>query len=309
MMTSYRIVSLLLVCLSVARGIILPPTTLAQTGPITVAYLSATDHPADLTSLDIYPTIDDHAPVVIYVHGGGWQNGDKSQVAAMPATFNDAGIVFVSVNYRLSPAIEFPVQAEDVGAAIGWVHQNIAAYGGDPTQLFLMGHSAGAHLVALVATDARYLEPYHLQPSDLSGVIPLDSQAYDLTALADARGGSLPAGTYVPVFGDDPAFWAFASPITYVTDDGLYPPFLLPYNSGGVNSRAAINEDFAVALRRAGGNADTVPIPLTHSQFVRDFGTLDNPVAPAVLEFIEAILADTTNGLFSNGGGLVATLQ
>lgn len=264
----------------------------AQSGPITVAYYMAQNGDVELTSLDIYGTNVEQAPVVIYVHGGGWQNGDKSQVAAMPNVFNDAGMVYISVNYRLSPAVDFPKQAEDVAAAIGWVHNNIHDYGGDPERLFLMGHSAGAHLVALVATDPRYLQPYDLTPSDLAGVIALDTQAYDLVALADSSGGTLPDGTYAPVFGDDPTFWAFASPITYVTPDGDFPPFFLPYNRGGRASRIAINEAFAAALREVGGSAETFPVRQNHAQFVRDFGALDDPVAPAVLQFLEQVLSD-----------------
>jgi acetyl esterase/lipase len=202
----------------------------------------------------------------------------------MPDVFRQAGYILVSINYRLSPAVDFPTQAEDVAAAVAWVRANIADYGGDPTRLYLMGHSAGAHLVALIGTDARYLAAHNRLPTDLSGVIGLDTQAYDLTALAEARSGRLP-DVFAEVFGQERDFWAFASSITYVTEGAVLPPFLLPYNSRGLRSRADINEALAAALRGVDAVAYTLPVERTHPQFVREFGAADDPVASAVLAF------------------------
>ena len=98
-------------------------------------------------SLDIYPTSQPNAPVMIYVHGGGWRRGNKSNVDAKPAAFNQHGFAFISMDYRLIPEVDIAEQVGDVTAAIAWVKSNIARYGGDPNRIFLMGHSAGAHLV------------------------------------------------------------------------------------------------------------------------------------------------------------------
>ena len=95
---------------------------------------------------------------MIWVHGGAWQIGDKAQVQAKPKAFNERGYVLVSVNYRFHPAVTYKEQAGDIAQAIRWVNDHAREHGGDPGRVFLMGHSAGAHLAALVGTDGRYLE-------------------------------------------------------------------------------------------------------------------------------------------------------
>jgi acetyl esterase/lipase len=109
--------------------------------------------------LDIHSPQDaKNLPVVFWIHGGGWQTGDKSQVQIKPKAFNDKGFVFVSTNYRLLPEVDMGTIIRDVAKAIRWTHDHIAEHGGDPTRLFVMGHSAGAQLAAIVCTDDRYLK-------------------------------------------------------------------------------------------------------------------------------------------------------
>lgn len=128
--------------------------------------------PDALQKLDIYaPAQAKKAPTVIFVHGGEWTKHDKKTVHYKPKAFNDMGVIFVSTNYRLSPQDAHPAQVSDVAAAVAWVHNNIARYGGDPDNIFIMGHSAGCHLVTLVSLDPRYLKAVGLQPSNLRGVI------------------------------------------------------------------------------------------------------------------------------------------
>jgi acetyl esterase/lipase len=254
-----------------------------------------------LLSLDIYVPHDaEDRPVVVYVHGGGWQRGDKARVAALAPACLDEGYVFVSTNYRLAPEAPFPAWPEDVAAAIAWTHRNIAEYGGDPGRLWIMGHSAGAHLVALVATDERYLEEHGLTLGDLAAVVPLDTQGLDLTALAADGGGELPRAYRVP-FTDDPDVWTEASPATYVEEGKDIPPTLLCYSGGSVpgrvhTGRQAFNEAYAETLRAAGVRAEVVGAPdRTHGQIVREFAVAEDPVAPAVFAFIADVLAAAQN--------------
>src|SRR5688500_12301169 len=94
--------------------------------------------------LDVYtPAGAKSLPVVFWIHGGGWQTGDKSMVALKPKAFMDAGFVFVSINHRLLPAVEMSDITRDVASALGWVHKNIATHGGDSSRLLVMGHSSG----------------------------------------------------------------------------------------------------------------------------------------------------------------------
>ena len=94
--------------------------------------------------LDVYaPPKAKNLPVVFWIHGGGWQTGDKSSVQVKPKAFMDKGFVFVSTNYRLLPKVDMETIVRDVAKSIHWVHDHIAEYGGDPKRLFVMGHSAG----------------------------------------------------------------------------------------------------------------------------------------------------------------------
>ena len=169
-----------------------------------------------LTSLDVYaPKEGKDCPVMVFIHGGAWQGGDKAFAGAMPRYFTRGGYVFVSVNYRVAPAAKHPAQIEDVAKAISWVHAHAAEFGGDAKKLFVMGHSAGAHLAALVATDARRLKAEGLDLSAIKGAVLLDTEAYDLPALAKRFGGQLPE-VWSAAFTQDPHVWADASPATHV---------------------------------------------------------------------------------------------
>lgn len=194
-------------------------------------------------ALDIYTpdgaAATDSRPVIVYVHGGGWRRGDKSnQTQQKVDLFTGAGYVFISLNYRLSPLdasaldpsrVKFPDHPSDVGEAIGWISQHIGEYGGDPTRLGLIGHSAGAHLIALVSTDPSYLAAYGVEPWQIVGTVPLDSDAF---VVAD-RIDELSAGdkdTYYNAFGT-PAenaatgSWDAASPQLHA--DAGDPRFLI----------------------------------------------------------------------------------
>ena len=100
--------------------------------------------------LDVYsPPGAKDRPVVFWIHGGGWQTGDKSDVQHKPQVFVEKGFVFVSTNYRLLPDVDMATIVRDIARSIHWVHDHIAEYGGDPNRILVMGHSAGAQLAAL----------------------------------------------------------------------------------------------------------------------------------------------------------------
>lgn len=227
---------------------------------------------------------------MIYVHGGGWSAGDKKNVEEKPAAFNQAGYVFIAVNYRLLPEADIPAQAQDVAQAVAWVHANAAAYGGDPKRLYLMGHSAGAHLVSLVSTDPVYLENAGLLLDALSGVVALDTQAYDVPRLMSDRNQPV-WGIYQRAFGDEPTFWEQVSPIYHVQAGQAIPPFIVAYSRQGGAERAAQAEQFVARLKEAGFVAELLPaVEKTHAQINRQFGKPGDPVTQAVLEFLSRTL-------------------
>ena len=124
-------------------------------------------------------------PVVFWIHGGGWQTGDKSMVALKPKAFTDAGFVFVSINHRLLPTVDMGAITRDVASALGWVHRNIAPHGGDPTRLLVMGHSSGGQLAALMCTDDRYAKAEGFSLTMIKGCVPVDADTFDIPAIIE----------------------------------------------------------------------------------------------------------------------------
>src|SRR5437764_2877275 len=172
-----RLVSTLFAVLAVAAG------ARAQDVKRDIPYA---DPPQERQVLDVYsPPGAKNLPVVFWIHGGGWQTGDKSEVQRKPQAFTEKGFVFVSTNYRLLPNVDMGTIVRDVAKAIRWVHDHIAEYGGDPDRLLVMGHSAGAQLAALICTDDRYLKSEGLPLSIVKGCVPVDGDTYDVPAIIE----------------------------------------------------------------------------------------------------------------------------
>ena len=187
--------------------------------------------------LDVYsPPHAKNLPVVFWIHGGGWQAGDKTSVQIKPKVFMDKGFVFVSTNYRLLPSVDMATIVRDVAKSIRWVHDHIAEYGGDPKRLFIMGHSAGAQLAALICTDERYLKAEGLSLAITKGCVPVDGDTYDVPAIIETaetrrRVHGLPQAKFGhrEKFGNDPAKHRDFSAVTHVARDKGIPPFLILY--------------------------------------------------------------------------------
>ncbi|TLX21960.1 alpha/beta hydrolase [Thermomonas fusca] len=168
------------------------------------------------------------APILFMVHGGGWRRGDKrmpSVVGNKAAYWLQRGFVFVSANYRMQPDADPLAQAGDVAAALASVQRRARQWNADPAKTILMGHSAGAHLVALLGSD-----PGHLLQAGTHrplGVVPLDSGALDVPALMNQP--RLPQ-LYRDAFGSDPAYWRSVSPQQQLARGAL--PMLLVCSSG-----------------------------------------------------------------------------
>lgn len=171
--------------------------------------------------LDIYtPKGQKDFPVLMFVHGGSWKSGNKSLYASLGATFAKQGIGTVIINYRLSggkDGIKHPEHIKDVASAFAWVHANIGKYGGKNDRIFISGHSAGGHLVSLLATDEKYLKEHKLAKSDIRGVMAI-SGVYEI--IPNIR-------IFDDQFGTDEAVCKAASPINNVS--AKHPPFLVIY--------------------------------------------------------------------------------
>lgn len=168
-----------------------------------------------LQKLDIWRAKDAEgaAPLVVFVHGGGWKRGDKDNATGQykPVHYPAAGYAFASINYRLVPDVTVEQQAADVASAVKALVDRADTLGIDRRRIVLMGHSAGAHLVALVGTDEQYLRGAGLSFADIAGVIPIDGAAYDVPAQMK-DGPPIMQRTYSQVFGTDPARQEALSP-------------------------------------------------------------------------------------------------
>ena len=247
----------------------------------------------NLVSLDIYtpdaPGGSAPSPVVVFIHGGAWQIGDKKYDGEKGEYFAENGFVYVTVNYRLSPEVIHPVHIQDVARAVAWVYRRIGEYGGDPDRLFLMGHSAGAHLAALAALDERRLTAEGLGPDIISGVLLLDGAGYEIPLLLSSAGW-LYQKLYLPAFTDDPELQRDASPILHVEDDESPPPFLIIYAGDREEARIQAGR-LADRLEAVGGDVTLFHAPeKTHGTVNRELGEEGDDVTAAVRDFIERIL-------------------
>jgi arylformamidase len=257
--------------------------------------------------LDLYlppGSAGDHRPVVVYVHGGGWRTGDKrNQIQDKANLFTGAGYVFASLNYRLSPnppelgnpdRVMFPDHPHDIGEAIGWLDHHVSAYGGDPNRIILLGHSAGAHLVALLGADPRYVRAYDVDPRQLIGVVPLDTAGLDVAEVADPASSDGARLIYWNAFGTPQEnaasnAWTIASPIHWAEPSD--PPYLLVTQRDDPQ-RLAVNRRMAVALGQD-PDASVLPVALNHGGINRALGDPNDTSGetPAVMAFIARVLA------------------
>ena len=143
-------------------------------------------------ALDLYrpsgPASEDGFTVVVFWHGGSWQTGHRGQYRFVGAALAEAGLMAVIPDYRKYPEVTFPAFMEDAAQAVAWARTSVADYGGDPDGLRLMGHSAGAHIAALLAADARYLRAAGMDTTALSGVAGLSGPYHFTPEEPDIKG-------------------------------------------------------------------------------------------------------------------------
>lgn len=175
------------------------------------------------------------APTVLFFYGGGWQRGQRGQYRFVGRRLAQQGVLAVVADYRTYPRAGFPDFINDAARAVAWTRQHAREYGGDPQRLFIAGHSAGAQIAALLATDPRYLARHDMQPHDLAGVIGL-AGPYDFVI----------NGQYENVFGP-PSQWPQAQAINFV--DGNEPPFLLIHGDKDRVVEVRDSADMATKLR------------------------------------------------------------
>lgn len=248
-----------------------------------------------LQALDLWvPRGATKAPLVLFVHGGGWKSGSKNNATgrALPAHLLEQGYAFASIDYRLVPRNTVEEQASDVAAALAHVLKRADSLGIDRSRVVITGHSAGAHLVALVGTDERYLRAVGLSFADIDGVMPNDGAAYDASAQIEGAGPKMLA-TYSQAFGTDPARQKALSPTLHAAAPNA-PAFLLLH----VQRPDAIKQSNALAdaLRRAGTDVEIGSFDgeglRGHMQINRRLGQPDYPATAVMDAWLKKVLAN-----------------
>lgn len=245
--------------------------------------------------LDVYsPANAKNLPVVFWIHGGGWQTGDKSEVYMKPQVLNGKGFIFVSTNYRLLPTVDMETLTRDIAKSIRWVHDHIAEHGGDPKRLLIMGHSAGAQLAALICTDERYLKEEGLSFAIMKGCVPVDGDTYDIPAMIEVaetrlrlKGLPLPKFGHRIKFGNDPVKHKNFSAVTHVGKNKGIPPFLILH--------VASHPDVTDQAQRLGKILKAADVPVTvfgakdtnHTKINSDLGRSDDPATVAWFAFVD----------------------
>ena len=181
------------------------------------AITSVTFDPMHALSLDVHRAENGHgkAAVIVFFYGGSWRNGTRQDYRFVGQSLAKAGYLVIVPDYRKAPEVVFPAFIEDSARAVAWAKQHAAEYGGDPSRIFLMGHSSGAHIAAILGTDAHFLRAVGMQPRELAGIVGL-AGPYDFLPITDHD--------IKQVFGPE-SDWPESQPVHFV--DGDEPAFLL----------------------------------------------------------------------------------
>ncbi|OYX67037.1 MAG: hypothetical protein B7Y88_04235 [Sphingomonadales bacterium 32-64-17] len=256
---------------------------------VTLAY---GEHP--LQALDVYNAADSPRPLLVFVHGGAWQFGDKTRRlkdAKVPFA-HDHGWHFAALNFRMVPEVALRTMAEDVAAGLALLFKQSDELSLDRRKVVLIGHSSGAHLAALVASDPNLLGAHGLATGDLAGVIAIDGAAYDPSK--PSTGSDLLRKRLI-----DPAFTradlAALSPVAQLEANGAdAPPFLILHTTSGFSGAQA--QLLEQALKNAGGqvtrHAFPGTSPLAHMRLSRWFGRAGFGPTEVARSWIKEILRD-----------------
>lgn len=237
--------------------------------------------------LDVYQPAataasDKPRPVVVFFYGGAWQEGSRGDYLFVAEALTERGYVVVVPDYRVFPEVKYPVFLHDGATAVAWTSANIDRYGGDPTRIFLMGHSAGAHIAAMLALDRSYLDAQKVPPTSVKGLIGL-AGAYDFLPLTEPN--------VIALFATEPNLM-LTQPIHYVmgAPAAATPPVLLMHGDVDTRVRPKNSINLTHALRASGAKVEFDLLPgLSHTEIIAKFTRLlrgDGKVVDRVDQFV-----------------------
>ena len=233
-------------------------------------------------SLIVYPASDPGSPVLVFMHGGGWTNGYKEEMAFLAPVLNAAGFTLVSSSYRLAPRYVFPAQRDDAAEAVALTWRLAEHYGYDRDAIFIGGHSAGAHLTSLLAVTSNWQAPRGLPSDVIKGCLPI-SATFDFTpgcGLSMRPRFLGPEGIFNEVE---------ASPIFKLGDSA--PPFFIAFGTKDFPHLMVQSEKFALVVRARGWAAETLEIPdATHGTVLLMAAEPNKPWLPAATQWMRTVL-------------------
>ena len=194
--------------------------------------------------------------VLVFIHGGNWKTGNKSMYNFLGKGMAKKGIVTVVIDYRLYP-FTYSEMAMDVAQSLKWINQNIASFGGDPSDIFVSGHSAGGHLAALISADSTYFDTLKIK-NPVKGCILIDAFGLDMYTYLN-KGEKYEFDVYRRVFTQDPEKWKAASPV-YHLHKGM-PPFMLYVGEKTYPGIINGSSDFLEALKKYQPEAAIIKVP------------------------------------------------
>ena len=259
------------------------PGTRAGAMPATMS-LAYGEEPRQAIDFYAAPEAAVSPPLVLFVHGGAWRLGDRSLVQSKPEFFTGLGYAFASAGYRLVPGATVEEQAQDVADAVALLRRTGPALGYDGDRIVLVGHSAGAHLAALIATDPRYLgEDF----GAIAGAVLLDGAGYDVPRQME-ESWRLLRWMYREAFGTDPERQRALSPLAHAGPPDA-PAWLILHVERRRDSRGQ-SEALGEALEAAGARVEVVAIGDTsHALLNRRLGTESDPATNVVAEWLERL--------------------
>lgn len=232
-----------------------------------VSYLPKNEFKSETPKLNIFTprkTDTTALPVLIFVHGGNWNSGNKETYGFFGRNFAKKGVICVIPDYTLSPKTDYETMTEQIAASIKWTQENIAKYHGDPHKIFLTGHSAGGHLIALAVTNPKY----KVAPEEISGMILNDAAGLDMYSYLQ-KNPPTATDDYLATWSADPEKWKEASPIYYV--DEKTPPMMIYMGKKSYPSIITGNQHFLKALHAYQPNVKPIKLNKKHIPMILQY--------------------------------------
>jgi acetyl esterase/lipase len=269
-------------CLTLATS---PTPTEPRTTQTEVDYVEGEGADPVKHTLDIFrPEGQQGLPVLLFFHGGVWQQGDKSNYTHVGQALARRGILTLIVNYRLTPTVRHPEHTRDAARAVAWALENVERFGGRKDRVFISGHSAGGHLVTLLLFEPSYLKATGHAPDELAGVIAL-SGVFDLTRPIDDTPEGGFKGFIFPPFGEDKAVRTAASPITHLRP--VKPPLWVLLAGDDYKDMIKQSKDFVAALKSRKLPVTFVTIPgRGHFQLIQRIGGDQDPATEQLVKIV-----------------------